>query len=151
MMYFEAFQYIKGAWQDLIKSVNEWIEVLKRIKDRTKKQREGDNLTNSDYGLKFAIRCFLKHESPDLVVKNILIKGLDNEKSLGQNSQPCRSEKRSGKKRENEKKIIFQKPLTRRNWSLKFSTSSARECELKNCSLTIDQRTDKRGYPVDGR
>ena len=69
MMYFEAFQYIKGAWQDLIKSVNEWIEVLKRIKDRTKNQSQGDDLTNSDYGLKFAIRCFSKHESPDLVVK----------------------------------------------------------------------------------
>ena len=75
MMYFEAFQYIKGAWQDLIKSVNEWIEVLKRIKDRTKKQIEGDDLTNSDYGLKFAIRCFLKHESPDLVVKKYFDQG----------------------------------------------------------------------------
>ena len=106
-------------------------------------------MTSQKRGLKYAIRCFDGNESPDLVVvKNLLTMLLTVENSSSNIPHPASSESRSGQVKKENKNIF------KNTWQDEFESYNSQTRQLERatkCSLKIDQRTDKREYPVDAK
>ena len=127
-----------------------WIaEVLTSEREGEEKYFWLRSLTDKKSGLKYATRCSNSNESPDLVVMKIFsTRVLTVEKSASKIPHPASSE---SAKRSSEKRIknIFEKA-----WQREFESYNSQTRQLEratNCSLKIDQRTDKREYPVDAK